>query len=203
MSHICPFCEVGELSEHQSADTMLYGGVRIPVEGVLYSACAACGEEVVLPEQAKANDIAYSDAKRLHDGLMTSVEISAWRDSWDLTQQRAAQLLGGGANAFSKYERGEVLQSKPMDLLIRLYADVPGVRTKLAEYAGIASGWVTSTIEETGLRVKSGPMLADVFLLDAYRDSHHALSMGCANDDNVRWVEQSFEGDLPLAVGER
>jgi len=37
-----------------------------------------------------------------------------------LTQHAASSIFGGGLNAFSKYERGEVIQSKAMDKLIRV-----------------------------------------------------------------------------------
>jgi len=37
-----------------------------------------------------------------------------------LSQREASELFGGGPNAFSKYERGEIIQSKSTDVLMRL-----------------------------------------------------------------------------------
>jgi len=44
-----------------------------------------------------------------------------------LTQKDASSLFGGGANAFSKYERGDVIQSDAMDRLMRLVKQHPGL----------------------------------------------------------------------------
>jgi HTH-type transcriptional regulator/antitoxin MqsA len=38
----------------------------------------------------------------------------------NLTKKEAAIMFCGGTNAFSKYERGEVIQSKAMGKLMRL-----------------------------------------------------------------------------------
>jgi hypothetical protein len=43
----------------------------------------------------------------------------------DLTQANAAEIFGGGQNAFSKYERGEVVQSLAMDRILRFFAAAP------------------------------------------------------------------------------
>lgn len=47
------------------------------------------------------------------------------RRTLGLSQEEAARLFGGGRNAFSKYERGEVAQSVAMDRLIRLCLSHP------------------------------------------------------------------------------
>ena len=36
------------------------------------------------------------------------------------TQKKAGELFGGGPKAFSKYERGEAIQNKSLDILMRL-----------------------------------------------------------------------------------
>lgn len=152
MSLKCPHCERGELESRTIDETIQYGGAPLAVHGVQISVCPVCQEELVLPAQAKANEILFTDAKRRRDGLMTSAEIAAWRKRHQLTQADAAKLLGGGTNAFSKYERGEVMQSRAMDLLMRASQTLPGVLPFLmaeANYvreSAVSHGWETAAV---------------------------------------------------------
>lgn len=115
----CPVCITGELALFQEPDEIQYKGQTLPVE-VEYAVCQQCGEEMILPDQIKRNDCCARDVWRKADGLLTGVEIVGLRKKLGLTQQEAANVFGGGANAFSKYERGEVMQSEGMDKLMRL-----------------------------------------------------------------------------------
>ena len=49
----------------------------------------------------------------------------AIRKRLGLTQAQAARLMGGGDNAFSKYERGEVTQSAAMNSVLLLLDAFP------------------------------------------------------------------------------
>lgn len=140
MTNICPACEKGALVPKVGEESFPYEGIRLSIPDFEYSECPVCREELVLADQARRNEGRIADAKRAHDGLLTSSDIVNWRKRWELTQQEAAVLLGGGANAFSKYERGEVIQSKAMDLLIRVSDKCEDARALLSERAGIAFG---------------------------------------------------------------
>jgi putative zinc finger/helix-turn-helix YgiT family protein len=128
-------CERGELSPVTVTESIRYNDALLSVAGIELSRCDACEEEVALPEQARANERRFADAKRRHDALLTSDEIVQWRKELGWTQAQAAALLGGGANAFSKYERGEVIQSRAMDLLLRVLRAVPEARAMVEDLA--------------------------------------------------------------------
>jgi len=169
MSSMCPHCERGELASRTIEETIHYGGSHLTVQGVEISVCPVCSEELVLPEQAKANEVLFADAKRRHDGLLTSGEIVSWRKRHRLSQADAAKLLGGGVNAFSKYERGEVMQSKAMDLLMRASQTVPGVLPFLMAEANFicdssaSHNWETAAVVVSIIRsvkAKSAPVPA-------------------------------------------
>ncbi len=115
----CANCGASELQFLTEAETFNYKGQALTVD-VDYSVCTHCGAEAILPEQIKRNDCRVRDAWRKADGLLSGEEISALRKKLRLTQQEAAKVFGGGVNAFSKYERGEVIQSEGMDKLMRL-----------------------------------------------------------------------------------
>ena len=117
---ICPICETGILSKKVHAGEIQYRDRSVHVPGLEYSQCDNCGADPVLAEQTKRNQVRFSDAKRAIDGLLSSSDIRKARHYLGLTQHAAASMFGGGLNAFSKYERGEVIQSEAMDKLIRV-----------------------------------------------------------------------------------
>lgn len=189
---LCPYCEKGELHIFTDSETIVHGGKQLLVPGVQLSRCDACGEEMATPEQAKANQVLFADAKRGVDGLMTSRQIRAWRKALSWSQVDAVNLFGGGANAFSKYERGEVVQSRQMDLLMRLVALSPEARSILPrivsgdlqhvlEVVAAPLSGAVEVVEEEWSPVKTTPAVHSVFnrLLDSWAR--------CANDDNYSY----------------
>lgn len=134
----CANCGASELQFLTEAETFDYKGQSLTVD-VDYSVCIQCGAEAILTEQIKHNDCRVRDAWRTADGLLSGVEILALRKKLGLTQQEAAKVFGGGINAFSKYERGEVIQSEGMDKLMRLALEERPVNVYrwLCERAGL------------------------------------------------------------------
>ncbi|SEK38824.1 type II toxin-antitoxin system MqsA family antitoxin [Halomonas daqiaonensis] len=118
MGH-CKLCGSHEIQQYTEVEPVKYKEtvLQVPME---YSVCAECEREFVATEQIRRNDAAVRDAKRAQDGLLTGSDIVRLRSELKLNQEVAALLFGGGRNAFSKYERGEVTQSASMDRLLRL-----------------------------------------------------------------------------------
>lgn len=172
MANTCPICERGKLSASVVDEVLTYSGRKLVVAGIEISVCDSCGEEVVLPPQAKRNDVRFCDARRKFDGLMTTVEIVAWRRRHSLTQYAAAEILGGGVNAFSRYERGEVTQSRSTDLLMRI-ADKSSVARAML-FGAKRDGW-----EDESEAVELPPARWATKVLIA------------ANDDDLQWKPAS------------
>jgi HTH-type transcriptional regulator/antitoxin MqsA len=103
-----------------STETYRYKGQQFSLSDSEYSVCRECGFDVVLPHQKRQNEARIRDEHRRIDGLLTGPQIKAIRRRLGLTQAEAARLMGGGDNAFSKYERGEVTQSVAMNQLLLL-----------------------------------------------------------------------------------
>ncbi len=137
----CPMCTTGRLVEYKAVDEIVYNNQILSVE-TEYSVCAQCGEEMILPDQIKRNDCRIRDAWRKADGLLTGAEIISLRTQLNLTQKQAAIVFGGGPNAFSKYERGEVIQSEAMDKLLRLALEKQAVAVFdwLCTHSGMQTG---------------------------------------------------------------
>ncbi|MEJ1296362.1 MAG: type II toxin-antitoxin system MqsA family antitoxin [Candidatus Sedimenticola sp. (ex Thyasira tokunagai)] len=154
---LCPMCGEGVLAPAvRNENITLKGDGQVGVE-FQYSVCDVCASEVTTPKQAKANQLKVRDAQRAHDGLMTSDEILSVRKRYQLSQADAASIYGGGTNSFSKYERGEVIQSVAMDRLIRISNEFPVVFVRLAEMASC------KVVLSRSVRFKSASMLTTTY----------------------------------------
>jgi len=134
---ICPVCEQGVLTPQVYSDDIQHVGKTLRVDNLERYLCSACGADPVLTDQIRRNQVRISDAKRQADGFLTSDEIRELRERLQLSQPDAAILFGGGPNAFSKYERGEVIQSSAMDRLLRCTLAFPYMVGYLRALAGL------------------------------------------------------------------
>ncbi|WP_408507065.1 type II toxin-antitoxin system MqsA family antitoxin [Paraburkholderia sediminicola] len=108
----CPVCSKGPLNTCSDREmTIGPKGQRITVTGLEYSVCQACNASVVLPAQLRANQAKVRDAHSKLVDYISPAQVLQLRETYEISQQVAAQIFGGGRNAFSKYERGEVTPS--------------------------------------------------------------------------------------------
>jgi HTH-type transcriptional regulator/antitoxin MqsA len=81
----------------------------------------------------RVSDRAITVMKARDAGLLTPEQIRRARKKLGLSQRDAGRIIGGGPNAFQKYEAGDVLISKAADSALRLLANDPA---RLAELLG-------------------------------------------------------------------
>lgn len=136
MSNICSICLV-ESNLVKEDETLSYKGKDLLVRGLSFFECPECGEQFADAALDKRNSILIREAKKESEGLLLSKGIQKIREHLGITQSEAAKIFGGGANAFSKYERGEVSQSEAMDKLMRAAMSVDGLFNWLCEDAGV------------------------------------------------------------------
>ena len=115
----CRICKSEDVSDYVEGEEISYKGSTLQVS-IAYSLCNNCDREFISKPQILQNEAALRAAKKDYDGLLSSEEIIRARRTLSLTQEQAARVFGGGRNAFSKYERGEISQSVAMDKLIRI-----------------------------------------------------------------------------------
>ena len=132
----CIMCKSSDIKRSVAIENVLYKGheLQIPLE---YSVCGGCGREFVPKSQILRGEAAVRNAKKKFDGLLSSEDIAKARAKLSISQEQASKVFGGGKNAFSKYERGEVSQSVAMDKLIRVCLKHHHVFLELAQKAGI------------------------------------------------------------------
>jgi HTH-type transcriptional regulator / antitoxin MqsA len=110
----CPICGEGTLHDSVKTVAQKYKG-RVFTSTTAGAFCDHC-----------ADGFAFSDSREesawlaFRDSVDTAeaTELARIRKKLKLTQWEAAQLAGGGKNAFSRYERG---QTKPVAAVMNLF----------------------------------------------------------------------------------
>lgn len=128
----CPVCKSNRIELLSAKENFKYKNSNV-LSTVEFYSCSECNEEFIPKELIIRNDKALKDAKKHFDGLLSATEIVAIRKKLGITQEQASVLFGGGPNAFSKYERNEVVQSASMDKLLRVASKHKDFLTYLKE----------------------------------------------------------------------
>jgi HTH-type transcriptional regulator / antitoxin MqsA len=109
-----------------------YKGHSITVEQPAWW-CTDCGEAILVGRDVSASEPAFIELKARVEGLLPPSEIRRIRTKLKLSQRKAGAVLGGGPNAFQKYEKGEVGVSQAMSNLLRLLDQDPGLLKKIGK----------------------------------------------------------------------
>lgn len=127
-------CHCGNTSPEirHEARMITFAGNEYPVVEEYYY-CKNCSHEWVSPAQLKESLAQVTAIKRRAQGFLAPQDIKDLRERHGLTQKQAAIIFGGGDNAFSKYERGEIYPSAAMDKLMRIFDTIPEVKNYLVK----------------------------------------------------------------------
>lgn len=91
--------------------------------------CEQSGESIHTGDDMAASDLALNRLKAQVEGLLLPEDVRRIRKHLKLTQREAGIIIGGGPNAFQKYESGEILVSKAItSALILLEKDPSGIK---------------------------------------------------------------------------
>lgn len=82
--------------------------------------CADSDESLHVGKDMEVSDRALRIMKICADGLLPPEEVRRIRKRLGLTQREAGEIIGGGPNAFQKYESGEVLASRAVSNFLRV-----------------------------------------------------------------------------------
>ncbi|MBF0444066.1 MAG: type II toxin-antitoxin system MqsA family antitoxin [Magnetococcales bacterium] len=118
----CPECE--KQMERQTRSTELrYEKFTATIE--LPGWYCACGESLHDGRDMTVSDRALNILKARANDLLEPEYITQIRKRLKLSQRKAGEILGGGPNAFHKYEKGDVLVSKAVSNLLRVLNENP------------------------------------------------------------------------------
>ncbi|NMQ30195.1 type II toxin-antitoxin system MqsA family antitoxin [Candidatus Accumulibacter phosphatis] len=115
----CPVCGAAELIHDTRDQPYTYKGETTVIAAVTGDFCPACAESLL--DAAESNRVmremrAFS--KQVNAAIVDPAFITAVRKKLDLDQREAAEIFGGGINAFSRYENGK---TKPPLALVKLF----------------------------------------------------------------------------------
>ena len=114
----CPICTKANLLHDTRDLPYTYKGESTVIPGVTGDFCPACGEAVLdVAESARASALMLEFNKQVNAAIVDPEFISRVRKSLALDQREAAEIFGGGVNAFSRYENGK---TKPPLALVKL-----------------------------------------------------------------------------------
>ena len=93
--------------------------------------CDVCGEGLLEPSDKEATDPLLADFVAKIDGRLTTGDIRRIRKKLDLTQRQAGEIIGGGVNAFHRYESGKAYPTKGTENFLRLLDRHPNLLSEL------------------------------------------------------------------------
>lgn len=115
----CPFCAEAELVRDTRDMPYTYKGESTSIADVEGDFCPACGEAVLSASESTRVSAAMLEFNReVNASIVDPKFIANVRHKLALDQREAAQLFGGGINAFSRYETGK---TKPPLALVKLF----------------------------------------------------------------------------------
>lgn len=82
--------------------------------------CAECGEVFLDKSDKNSTDPLIYNFQAKIDGRLTTDDILRIRKKLGLTQKEAGELIGGGPNAFSRYETGKSYPAKALENFLRV-----------------------------------------------------------------------------------
>ena len=114
----CPHCGAAKLVRDTRDMPYTYKGESTTIPAVSGDFCPAC-DEVVLnaAESARLSAAMLDFNKQVNASIVDPGFIASVRKKLALDQREAAELFGGGVNAFSRYENGK---TKPPLALVKL-----------------------------------------------------------------------------------
>ena len=114
----CPVCGAAELIHDTRDLPYTYKGETTVIPAVTADFCPACDESVTdVAETGRVMRAMLAFNKQVNATIVDPGFIVSVRKKLNLGQREAAEIFGGGINAFSRYENG---RTKPPLALVKL-----------------------------------------------------------------------------------
>jgi HTH-type transcriptional regulator/antitoxin MqsA len=118
MTMKCPVCGAAELIHDTRDLPYTYKGEVTTIPAVTGDYCPACSEVVLNREHGdRYGELIGQFQRQVNAAFVDPGYIAKVRRKLDLDQRQAAEIFGGGINAFSRYENGK---TKPPLALVKL-----------------------------------------------------------------------------------
>lgn len=115
----CPVCGAAELVHDTRDLPYTYKGETTVIPAVTADFCPACNESITdMAETERVMREMKAFNKQVNAAIVDPAFIVNVRKKLDLGQREAAEIFGGGINAFSRYENGK---TRPPLALVKLF----------------------------------------------------------------------------------
>lgn len=114
----CPICGAAELVHDTRDMPYTYKGETTILPAVTGDFCPACDESLLDADESRRTvNLMLEFNKQVNASIVDPSFIADVRKKLALDQREAAEIFGGGINAFSRYENGK---TKPPLALVKL-----------------------------------------------------------------------------------
>ncbi|GAB7528175.1 type II toxin-antitoxin system MqsA family antitoxin [Pseudomonas sp. 3A(2025)] len=114
----CPFCAAADLVHDTRDLPYTYKSQSTTLVAVTGDFCPACDEAIFdADESRRVSHVMLTFNKQVNTSLVNPEFIIGVRKKLGLDQREAAEIFGGGINAFSRYENGK---ARPPLALVKL-----------------------------------------------------------------------------------
>jgi HTH-type transcriptional regulator / antitoxin MqsA len=128
----CPVCGVAELIRDIRDQPYTYKGETTLLLAVVGDYCTACGESILDAEESRRiMDMMQEYNKQVNAAIIDPTFIIDVRKKLQLDQKEAAEIFGGGVNAFSRYETGKTKPSLSLVKLLKILNKHPELLTEV------------------------------------------------------------------------
>ena len=117
MGHLCLNCEQADMVRRKKDAVIAYRGHQTIVRALDGWHCPACGEIEFAGKEGERYAHAL-EKLRIKVDAEEAAELVRIRKKLGLSQRRAAEIAGGGVNAFSRYENGK---ARPVAAVVNLF----------------------------------------------------------------------------------
>jgi HTH-type transcriptional regulator/antitoxin MqsA len=114
----CPICGEAQLIHDIRDVPYTYKGEQTVLPAIEGDYCPACGEVILDRENSMRSSLLMGEFnKQVNAAIVDPEFIMTVRKKLALDQKEAAEIFGGGVNAFSRYENGK---TRPPLALVKL-----------------------------------------------------------------------------------
>jgi HTH-type transcriptional regulator/antitoxin MqsA len=119
MTMKCPVCAAAELIRDTRDLPYTYKGETTLITAVTGDFCPACAESILNAEESnRVMREMRTFSRQVNAAIVDPKFIADVRKKLNLDQREAAEIFGGGVNAFSRYENGK---TRPPLALVKLF----------------------------------------------------------------------------------
>ena len=117
----CPSCENKKMINKTRDMPYQYKGNSTVIKNVTGQYCQSCGEMILdFEESRRVGEEVGEFIKKINAEAVDPAFIRGVRKKLRLDQKEAAEVFGGGANAFSRYETGKTMPPLALVKLLRV-----------------------------------------------------------------------------------